>query len=89
MRVAVEGASVNTVQRITERVRDPIEAHLWAVLDAIPFAVILVCRDQSVRGMNAHGRALLCEADAVRFDGLQLHATASDMLQELFTMKSK
>lgn len=46
-----------------------IDAHLWAVLDALPFAIILVAPDRRVLGMNARGQEILREADVLRFDG--------------------
>jgi DNA-binding CsgD family transcriptional regulator len=63
------------MRQVTGDVRQPVEAGLWAVLDLLPFAVILIGAEGRVQGMNIRGQALLREADAMRFDGASVHAT--------------
>ncbi len=73
---------MQTMRTIPDNMPHPIETHLWAVLDAVPFAVVLIGRDLKVRGMNSRGQTLLRDADAVRFDGSRLRATASEIVDE-------
>ena len=75
MRVSLDDDKLRTMREIAEEVRHPVEAHLWAVLDIMPFAVVVIGSDQRVRGMNARGQAVLREGDAVRFDGSRVRAT--------------
>lgn len=57
------------MRQIPQEARHGMDAHLWAVLDVLPFAVIMLGSDKLVRGMNAPANALLREADALRLDG--------------------
>lgn len=62
------------MRQVPREGRHVSEAHLWAVLDLLPFAVVLVDPEQRVRGVNARAQALLREGDAVRFDGARVRA---------------